>query len=207
MNGLALLLYLVFFTAAFGWRSWVQWRRTGDTGLRLRAELGTVQWWAKLGFIVAIVAGVAAPLAGFAGLDPLPALDRTIVRGTGIVLAVTGMAATLWTQHLMGASWRVGVDHQERTELVTAGVFGLVRNPIFTAMLIAALGFALLVGNVVAVLAFVALVVALEVQVRRVEEPYLRSVHGADYDHYTATTGRFVPRIVPRIGRRPSGTP
>ena len=45
----------------------------------------------------------------------------------------------------MGASWRIGVDPEETTELVTGGVFGLCRNPIYTFMVIAWVGFALLV--------------------------------------------------------------
>jgi protein-S-isoprenylcysteine O-methyltransferase Ste14 len=36
----------------------------------------------------------------------------------------------------MGASWRIGVDPSERTDLVTGGAFALVRNPIFSAMLL-----------------------------------------------------------------------
>ena len=40
----------------------------------------------------------------------------------------------------------------------------------------------------------VALVVALELQVRFVEEPYLSTVHGEPYDQYCRGVGRFVPR-------------
>lgn len=43
----------------------------------------------------------------------------------------------LAAQQAMGRSWRIGVDTDERTELVTEGVFGLVRNPVFTAMIVA----------------------------------------------------------------------
>ena len=195
MNALALVLYLVFLGAAFGWRTWVQWRRTGDTGLRLAATPGTVQWWAKLGFVAAVLAGLAAPIVGLAGLDPVALLDREAVQVVGAVVAVLGIVATLAAQVQMGTSWRIGVDPSERTGLVTAGIFGWVRNPIFTAMLLAAVGFTLLVGNVVAVLALAALVVAIEVQVRAVEEPYLREVHGAEFDRYVARTGRFLPGL------------
>jgi len=195
VNALALVLYLVFLGAAFGWRTWVQWRRTGDTGLRLAATPGTVQWWAKLGFVAAVLAGLAAPIVGLAGLDPVALLDREAVQVVGAVVAVLGIVATLAAQVQMGTSWRIGVDPSERTGLVTAGIFGWVRNPIFTAMLLAAVGFTLLVGNVVAVLALAALVVAIEVQVRAVEEPYLREVHGAEFDRYVARTGRFLPGL------------
>lgn len=37
MAAAALTIYLAGLALAFGWRSVVQWRRTGDTGLRLDA--------------------------------------------------------------------------------------------------------------------------------------------------------------------------
>ena len=46
MTVLALVLYVAFAAIAFGWRTWVQWRQTGDTGLRLHAEAGSTRWWA-----------------------------------------------------------------------------------------------------------------------------------------------------------------
>lgn len=57
------------------------------------------------------------------------------------------------------------------------------------------LGIALLTKNVVAVAGFVLLVATIELQVRRVEEPYLLRTHGEDYRDYTATVGRFVPGV------------
>ena len=38
------------------------------------------------------------------------------------------------------------------------------------------------------------LVTAVEIQVRAVEEPYLRRTHGAVYEAYCKATGCFVPR-------------
>lgn len=198
MNALALFLYVVFAAAAFGWRTWVQWRRTGDTGLRLSATPGSRQWWAKLGFIAALAAGIAAPIAGLAGLEPVDVLDRTSLRHIGAVVALLGIVLTVGAQWQMGASWRIGVDQTEHTTLVTNGVFAVVRNPIFTTMVVNAVGLTLLVANAVALAGLVALIAALEVQVRLVEEPYLRSVHGRQYEHYAATAGRFLPVI----GRR-----
>lgn len=205
MDALALIFYVVFFLAAFGWRTWVQWRRTGDTGLRLHAQPGTVKWWAKLAFVLALGAGVAAPLAGLSGLDPLNALDNEGLRALGVLVAVTGIGATIASQWSMGASWRIGVDDSERTGLVTTGVFRYIRNPIFTAMTITALGLTLMVGNLVAVAGLVALVAALQLQVRLVEEPYLRRTHGNEYDRYATSAGRFLP-LLGRL-RKPNQQP
>ena len=102
----------------------------------------------------------------------------------------------------MGASWRVGVDPAERTALVTTGVFGVVRNPVFSAMVAAQAGVTLMVPTWLSVLGLVSLVVAVELQVRSIEEPYLRAVHGPTYAAYAARAGRFVPGV----GRMPAAT-
>jgi protein-S-isoprenylcysteine O-methyltransferase Ste14 len=149
--------------------------------------------------VVALLVGVAAPLADLAGMPPL--VESTAVTTTGLVVALVGIGATLATQLSMGDSWRIGVDDHERTELVTRGAFTLARNPIFTAMTIAAVGLAAMVPNVIAVGGVVVLIGALELQVRGVEEPYLRRVHGAAYHRYAAHVGRFLPGI----GRLPVG--
>ena len=191
----ALILYLVWAFLAFGWRTIDQRRRTGDSGLRLHAQPNTAQWWAKIGFAIAILVGVAAPLAAVAGLDNITALDATWLHIAGIAVTLIGVLLTVAAQYSMGESWRIGVDPEERTELVTAGAFRLVRNPIFTAMLITATGLAMIIPNAISILGLVALFVALEVQVRLVEEPYLRTVQGDEYRTYAQSAGRFAPGI------------
>ncbi|MCZ7537189.1 MAG: isoprenylcysteine carboxylmethyltransferase family protein [Acidimicrobiia bacterium] len=188
----AIILEVTFFALAFGWRSWIQWRRTGSTGfIRPRRGASTAELVGSGGFVLALVLLVAAPIADLANLDRIGILDATWTAAAG----VSGVALTLVAQLGMGDSWRIGVDPAGRTDLVTGGVFGSVRNPIFTAMLVATAGLALLVPNLVSAAAFVVLFAALEVQVRLVEEPYLRATHGPVYDSYLATVGRFVPHL------------
>jgi protein-S-isoprenylcysteine O-methyltransferase Ste14 len=193
---LVLGLYLLGLALAFGGRSVVQWRRTGDTGLRLDAgRAGSAGWWAKLLFLTALVFGLAGLLAALAGLDPVRLLDHVAVHLGGLVLAAVGVAATLLAQVNMGTSWRIGVDPAERTALVTGGAFALVRNPIFTAMTVTSRGLALMVPNVVSLLATALLIASIEVQVRAVEEPYLANIHPAAYAAYAARVGRFLPGL------------
>lgn len=197
MPVVALVLFGVFALLGFGWRSWVQRRRTGSTGFRgISGRIGSVEWLAGVGFVVAMAAAVFAPIMQLFGVvAPLPVLDHTWLNVVGLVLAVVGIAGTVYAQLDMGDSWRIGVDASERTTLVRTGVFALVRNPIFTAMLVFGLGIALVTPNLVALVGFAILVVTIELQVRVVEEPYLRSVHGDEYREYTARVGRFVPGL------------
>jgi protein-S-isoprenylcysteine O-methyltransferase Ste14 len=128
-------------------------------------------------------------------LSPLAVLHATWIQLTGMVLAVVGIAATVYAQLDMGDSWRIGVDPSETTTLVRSDVFGWVRNPIFTAMLVFGLGIALVTPNIVAIVGFALLVVTIELQVRVVEEPYLLTVHGDAYRDYLGNVGRFVPGV------------
>jgi protein-S-isoprenylcysteine O-methyltransferase Ste14 len=197
MTAAALVLYGIWLALAFGVRVAVQWRRTGSTGVRgLDSDAGALERFAGVLFVVALVVGGAAPvLAAFDVVAPVAALDGTAAHAAGVALAGAGIFLTFFAQLAMGDAWRIGVDSEERTDLVTAGPFRLVRNPIYSAMIPAVLGLVLMVPSVVAIAGFVALVAALELQVRTVEEPYLLRVHGDDFTAYAARVGRFVPGI------------
>ena len=196
MSVTALLLFLLYVGVGFGLRTWIQWRRTGDTGFRgISGRPGTAQWWAGVLFAVALVAGALGPITALLGLDPLAALTSPGIQAAGILLTLTGVVATVVTQLEMGTNWRIGVDEAERTDLVTSGGFAVVRNPIFTAMAVTGIGLALMVPNLVALTGAGLLLIALQLQVRVVEEPYLLRTHGAAYTSYATATGRFLPGI------------
>jgi protein-S-isoprenylcysteine O-methyltransferase Ste14 len=193
----ALVLFAVFALLGFGWRSWEQRRRTGSTGFRgITGRPGSLEWFAGAGFIVAEGVAVFGPILQLLGVvSPLSLLHTPWIQVTGAAVAVLGIATTVYAQLDMGDSWRIGVDKSETTTLVRTGVFGWVRNPIFTAMMTFGLGIALLTPNLVALAGFVLLVVTIELQVRAVEEPYLLATHGDAYRDYCAGVGRFVPGL------------
>lgn len=197
MATLALVLYAVYLVLAFGIRTLIQLRRTGSTGFHgLGGRPGSAEWLVGVGFTLALLVGAAAPvLALLDVVEPIAALDTPAVHVFGIVLAVAGIGTTFYAQVAMGESWRIGVDPADRTSLVTTGPFALVRNPIFAAMLPTALGLTMLVPSWVAIAGLLGLVLALEIQVRVVEEPYLLRAHGETYARYTARVGRFLPGI------------
>lgn len=193
----ALLAYALYLLLAFVLRTVIQLRRTGSSGFKgVSGRPGSPEWLAGVLFVVALLVGAAAPVLALAGsVGPIEALDTTAAHTAGIVLFVAGLAVTLAAQFAMGSSWRIGVDHGERTDLVTGGPFALSRNPIFAAMIPTGLGLTLMVPSAVAIAGLAALVVALQLQVRVVEEPYLRATHGAAYEAYAARVGRFVPGV------------
>lgn len=196
MAVVALVMYVVMILVIFVLRSAIQKRSTGDSGIRagvLGASAGSLEWLAGWMLVVAVVAGLAAPFAEIAGLDPITA--NGWVRGVGTAVAAAGIALTFVAQMSMGTEWRIGIDPEERTGLVSSGAFGVVRNPIFAAMILTGIGFALMVPNPISFVGAVLLFVAIELQVRFVEEPHLRRLHGADYLTYASRMGRFVPGL------------
>jgi protein-S-isoprenylcysteine O-methyltransferase Ste14 len=194
MAELALALYLAYLALAFGLRAWLQWQRTGDHGFRFGAFAAQpAERAGALLFVLSLAFGFAGPVLELAAvLGAFEALRAPVLGGA---LAVLGIAGTLHAQLAMGSSWRVGVDPAERTALRTEGPFRLVRNPIFSWMILTAAGLALLVPNLVSLAALAALVIGIEVQVRLVEEPYLLRAHGEAYASWASRTGRFVPGI------------
>lgn len=196
MAGYALAFFILFLVLAVGARTALQVRWTGFSGHQHRLPSRPVEWAGNVLFVAALGLFLAAPvleLAGFIG--PIAVLDGSFGHAAGFILYILGLVATLVAQVAMGRSWRIGVDESERTELVTTGPFALVRNPIFSAIFLAFLGLALLAPNAFALAGFVALVIAVELQVRFVEEPYLRRTHGARYAGYASRVGRFVPGL------------
>jgi protein-S-isoprenylcysteine O-methyltransferase Ste14 len=184
---LALALYTVSGLVTLVLRMAIQVRRTGSTGFK------GVSGPADLASGALLVAGIAAGVAGPLAVDPIASLDGAAGHVGGAVLLVGGTALILYSQLAMGRSWRIGVDPSERTELVTGGPFAIVRNPIYSAMLIAFAGLALMVPNAVTIGAFAAVLIALEIQTRVIEELHLLRAHGETYGSYAARVGRFVP--------------
>jgi len=194
--GIAIGLYVAFLSVAFGWRTWLQYRRTKDHGLRgFSSRAGSTEWIGVLFLIVGVTLAGAAPLAELVGLVGESRWAGSWFSRTGIVLVLLGFTRTIVAQLQMGDAWRIGVDRHETTQLVMAGLFGHVRNPIFSGMLLATAGLLLMVPNVLSAVALGSSFLGIEIQVRCVEEPYLTRAHGNRYLLYARKVGRFFPRI------------
>lgn len=195
MTTVALVLYAAGLATAFGGRTWVHRRRTGSSGFHgISGPPGSLRWWAGMLFVLAVVLAGAAPILVLTDVSALPEVPGAVA-GTGLGLMLLGLAGVLGAQTAMGTSWRVGVSEAERTDLVTDWAFAVVRNPVFSAMVVAVAGLAAAVPTALSLTALGCLVAAVQLQVRVIEEPYLLRVHGADYGAYAARTGRFVPGV------------
>jgi protein-S-isoprenylcysteine O-methyltransferase Ste14 len=179
-----LALDAIFAVAAFGLRTLLQWRRTGDSGWRLGRPHSAAEAAARALMLA------SAPLLGAA-----------LLRGgashswPGIGLMLAGLGLALAAQWNMGAAWRIGVDPAERTELVRTGLYRGIRNPIYSGMVLFVLGQGLVTPGAWAAGAVAAMWLGVEIQVRAVEEPYLAATHGARFAEWAAQAGRFAPFV------------
>ena len=112
-------------------------------------------------------------------------------------LKITGYAiihlALLWiviAQVQMSNSWRVGIDHSAKTELKTNGLFSVSRNPVFLGMLVTLFGVFLIIPNAITLLTLVSSSLLFQVQVR-LEEVYLKGIHGEPYSNYCHKVDRW----------------
>jgi protein-S-isoprenylcysteine O-methyltransferase Ste14 len=111
--------------------------------------------------------------------------------GLGLVLI-----SVIWigaAQLEMGRSWRIGIRERERPKLVTSGLFSISRNPVFLGMIAGGIGLFLASPTVVTMMALTATWLGIQVQVR-LEEQYLSSVLGAEYQAYRQRVRRWLGR-------------
>jgi protein-S-isoprenylcysteine O-methyltransferase Ste14 len=193
----ALTLNAIFVLLAVGWRGWIQYRRTGDIGFRkLSRSAAPLERTAGAALGIGGIGLLVSPAFAVVGLtSSLEGLDRLAVQALGLLLACSGIALTVLAELEMGDSWRVGVDPSETTSLVDHGVFVYIRNPIYSGMLLFAVGVFCLVPSLPSVIAGLVFWLGIHLQVRCVEEPYLARKHGQAYRDYARTAGRFLPRV------------
>ena len=78
----------------------------------------------------------------------------------GIALSWLGTIIALWARYCLGEYWSARVTLKEGHQLIRSGPYAFVRHPIYTGMLIACVGTALVVGEWRGLLAVVLLVTA-----------------------------------------------
>ncbi|HUC03903.1 MAG TPA: isoprenylcysteine carboxylmethyltransferase family protein [Acidimicrobiales bacterium] len=171
-----------------------RWPRTRFVVMQVRSWSGA-EWLAATIAAVSVVGlGGGTVAAAFGRTGPsLPTGDAAA--GAGIAVMTGAVILMEWAQIAMGPSWRVGLDRRHPPALVTTGPFRSVRNPIYTAMVAAGSGVALVVPTVWTIAGAGALIAFVEWQVRFVEEPFLALAHPTVYATWAKRTGRFVPQI------------
>jgi protein-S-isoprenylcysteine O-methyltransferase Ste14 len=116
-----------------------------------------------------------------------------LARVLGAAVIVGGTALSAWTL-VVFRSWRLTAELTAGHQLCTEGPFRTVRHPIYTSLVLLALGTALLVTNTATLLAIPVVFVTGDVRARA-EERLLKSTFGVRYSELMTRTARFVPGV------------
>jgi protein-S-isoprenylcysteine O-methyltransferase Ste14 len=119
----------------------------------------------------------------------------------GVALTTLGIAVAIWARYCIGQYWSARVTLKEGHRLIRSGPYASVRHPIYTGMLLAAIGTALVIGEWRGVLAVVVIWAAHSRKAVR-EERLMTAEFGEEYAAYRRSTGFLFPRF-----RRSAGNP
>ena len=112
----------------------------------------------------------------------------------GIILMVGGLAIVIVSLVSLGAALTPTPVPQESAALRTKGIYSLARPPVYSGILVAALGFTLAVGSIWQVVAWVALAVFFYAKAFW-EDRLLAEKHGVAWFDYADHVSSFIPRF------------
>jgi protein-S-isoprenylcysteine O-methyltransferase Ste14 len=121
----------------------------------------------------------------------MPLMDNNWLKIIGLALLLISFGIVFIAQIQMRNSWRIGIDHNSRTDLVSDGLFRYSRNPIYVGMLGTLLGLLLVTPNIFTLVLAVIVFILIQVQVR-LEEQYLFKTHGQAFLDYKQKVRRFL---------------
>ena len=113
---------------------------------------------------------------------------HTLLLMPGVLLIAAGVA--LWVYAVPVSKIDDGI---RENRLVTTGAYAMVRNPIYSAVMIACTGVLLIVGNVWFLVLPLVYWLFMTVLMKATEEKWLRDLYGREYDDYCKRVNRCWP--------------
>ncbi|MGG7549757.1 methyltransferase family protein [Chryseobacterium arthrosphaerae] len=118
-------------------------------------------------------------------------LENVFIQYAGVILMIFAFIWVVIAQFQMKDSWRIGIDDQVNTKLITTGLFRFSRNPVFLGMSVSLSGFFLAFPTVIAFFFAVIGSVLMQIQIR-LEEEHLLKQHGEVYQAYKMKVNRML---------------
>lgn len=116
------------------------------------------------------------------------------VDAVGIFVTLAGLAFAVWARAYLGGNWSSSVTVKVNHQLIRSGPYRWVRHPIYSGMILAMLGTALVRAQVRGLVAVVLLYMGFKIK-SKIEEQAMTTTFGAEYAEYSRSTGAIVPRL------------
>lgn len=179
------LALLVYWVAA-----WLYERATQKTKQTTkRRGVGT----GLLLFVVLLV--MFSPIGFIGPLGIFFLHDYVLLKVSGLIVAALGVGFAIVARSYLGSNWSGIPSLKKGHELVTSGPYSIVRHPIYTGILFAAIGTVILLGTVgsLVILAFVIIFVWARI---RVEEKLMTEQFKKEYQNYCKKVKAIIPWIL-----------
>jgi protein-S-isoprenylcysteine O-methyltransferase Ste14 len=134
------------------------------------------------------------PLPFFEGRF-LPLGGWPVWAGIGVALTFLGLAFSVWAREHLGRNWSAVVTVKRDHELITTGPYAWVRHPIYSGLVLAALGQAIARGQWIGLLG-VAILLGAFWRKARVEERWIREQFGSAYENYSRQVRAIIPFVL-----------
>lgn len=177
---IALFYGIFFLKALFQKRKGIQTRQIGK---RKERDAYLVEMLMSIAVVCVVPVEVVSILCERSVLPP-------VVRVLGFAIGIGGDVIFLIAVLTMKDSWRAGIPENEKTELITNGIYRYSRNPAFVGFDCMYLSVCLMFCNVCTVVFSLFPMVMLHLQILQ-EEKYLIATFAEAYLSYRNTTRRY----------------
>lgn len=189
-----LAFYLTFMLVAMVLPTVRVWRATGVNPLTLPKDDSAAGFVGRMFKLLIATLGlylVTGALGLHRGLGTIAQLHHPWLEMAGWALLGASVFWVVIAQYQMGKSWRVGIDEQVKTDLVSQGLFKLSRNPIFLGMIVQITGLFFVMPDAITLTILVTAFMLISVQIR-FEEEFLARQHGDAYDAFRKSVRRWI---------------
>lgn len=146
---------------------------------------------AVFAMILVILVSIFAPVALASRIVP----DTLLFGMAGLFLIVSGLGFSAWARHHLGRYWSSMVQIKVGHRLITTGPYRIVRNPMYTGILIAFCGTAIAIGEMFAFVALLIGLVSIWVKIQS-EEEILTEKFGEEYLQYKREVKALIPFLL-----------
>lgn len=117
--------------------------------------------------------------------------SNNCIRYIGLFIGIIGDIIFLISVITMKNSWRVGISKNDKTKLITNGIYKISRNPAFLGFDLMYIGITLLYSNILTIIFSLFAVIMLHLQILE-EEKYLEKNFKDEYKVYNSKTNRYL---------------